>query len=129
MSLILALTLPAMHSAYKQEQDRVVLRRLASACRLARSQAATSRQRVRLFVDVRNGTYRLEGAPQGGELTGLRLGESHLVWVDGEKRRGYIAFYGDGSSSGGLLHLTDRFGRRHVLQVEIITGKVTLRAG
>jgi len=129
MALMLALTLPALQSAYKREQDWAVLRRLAGVCRLARSEAATQRQRVRLFVDVRNGSYRLEGAGPDGILAGMRLGETHLVWMDAEKRRGYIAFYGDGSSSGGLLNMTDRSGRRHALKVEIITGKVTLQGG
>jgi len=129
MALVLALTLPALQHAYKQEQDRAVLRRLAAVCRLARSQAATKHQRVRLVVDLRSASYRLEGSSLGGELTGLRLGEAHLVWLDNENRRGYIAFYGDGSSSGGRLNLVDRDGRRHLLQVEIITGKVTLKSG
>jgi len=129
MALILGLTLPALTRSYQQEQDRAALRQLAGACRLARSQAATQRQRVRLFLDLRTGSYRLERSSRGGELTGMRLGEAHLVWLDNEKRRGYIAFYGDGSSSGGLLTLQDRRGRRHVLEVEIITGKVSFRSG
>jgi len=129
MALVLALTLPTLQSAFRGEHDRVVLRRLASTCRLARSQAVTQRQRVRLFVDLGQGSYRLEGSSQEGILAGMRLGEAHLVWLDGEKRRGYIAFYGDGSSSGGLLNLLDHKGRRHILQVEIITGKVTFKTG
>jgi type II secretory pathway pseudopilin PulG len=129
LALILGLTLPALLRSQKQEQDRAVLRQLAGVCRLARSLAASQRQRVRLFLDLRTGSYRLEGTSQGGELAGIRLAEAHLVWLDPEKRRGYIAFYGDGSSSGGLLTLLDRRGRRHVLEVEVITGKVSLKAG
>jgi type II secretory pathway pseudopilin PulG len=129
MALILGLALPALQRSYQQEQDQAVLRQLAGACRLARSLAATQRRRVRLFLDLRTRSYRVEGVAQEGELTGMNLSEAHLVWLDPEKRRGYIAFYGDGSSTGGLLTLQDRRGRRHVLEVEIITGKVSFKAG
>ena len=56
------------------------------------------------------------------------MGEAHLVWQDREGRQGYIAFYGDGSSSGGYLVVTDKGGVSQVIDVEIITGKVSLKA-
>ena len=35
----------------------------------------------------------------------MKLTDARLVWQDQEKQHGYVAFYGDGSSSGGKLRL------------------------
>ena len=129
LALITGLVMPGLQRAWKRERDRASLRQLAIALRTARSEAATRRQRVRLFLDLQTGQYRLEGSPQVGELSGMRLSEASLVWQDPFKRNGYIAFYGDGCSSGGKLTLIDTAGQRHLLEVEIITGKVSLKAG
>jgi len=129
MALIMALVLPGLQRSYYRERDRANLRRLVVALRAARSEAATNRQRVRLFLDLKTGEYRLEGSPERGVLTGMRLADARLVWQDQVKQHGYIAFYGDGSSSGGRLRLVDPAGQRHVVEVEVITGRVTLRSG
>ncbi len=129
MALLMGLVLPAMHRTYKREQNRSALRQLAVTLRSARSLAATHHQRVRVFLDAKTLRYRLEGSTLGGVLTGMDLVESRLVWQDMEKRHGYVAFYGDGSSSGGYLGLVEPGGRRQVVRVETITGKVILRAG
>jgi Tfp pilus assembly protein FimT len=129
MVLIMTLVLPGLHRSYQRERDRANLRRLVVALRAARSEAATNRQRVRLFLDLRTGQYRLEGSPQRGQLTGMQLSDARLVWQDQLKQHGYIAFYGDGSSSGGRLRLVDPAGQRHVVEVEVITGRVSLKSG
>jgi general secretion pathway protein H len=129
MTLLLGLVAPGFYRTWKREHDRASLRQIMATLRTARSLAATQRQRVRVFVDLNTGRYRLEGSPKPGVLSGVRLTGAHLVWQDQEKRQGYIAFYGDGSSSGGRLALVGAGGRRQVLQVEIITGKVSLQAG
>jgi hypothetical protein len=81
---------------------------------------------VRLFLNLKTGTYRLEGSEQGGTLTGMSLEGASLVWQNPEKSQGYIAFYGDGSSSGGKLALEEPSGRRYLLEVKPVTGKVSL---
>lgn len=129
LALLLGLVLPGVHRTVKRERDRASLRQLATVLRLARSQAATSRQRVRVFVNRETTGYWLEGSGRRGVLTGMHLGKTALVWQDQERRQGYIAFYGDGSSSGGSLALEDDAGRRYTLEVEIITGKVSIRTG
>jgi general secretion pathway protein H len=129
MALILALVLPGLRQSYGRERDRANLRRLVVALRAARSEAATNRQRVRVFLDVQNGQFRLEGSPERGQLTGMKLSESRLVWQDHEKQHGYVAFYGDGSSSGAKLRLEDPAGRRHLVEVDVITGRVSLKSG
>jgi len=129
LALLMGLVLPGLQRTVKKERDRATLRQLTLVLRLARSQAATTRQRVRVFVNRETGRYWLEGSDRRGVLTGMRLGETRLVWQDPGHRQGYIAFYGDGSSSGGKLALEDTTGRHYNLEVEIITGKVSLKTG
>jgi type II secretion system protein H len=129
IGLMLTLVLPGLQRSYQRERGRANLRGLVVALRTARSEAATRHQRVRLFLDLRTGQFRLEGSGNRGQLTGVRISDSRLVWQDQSKEHGYIAFYGDGSSSGGRLKLTDPGGQRHVVEVEVITGRVTLKSG
>jgi general secretion pathway protein H len=128
MSLLLGLVMPGMYRSWMREKERASLRQLAVSLKAARSAAATQHRRVRVFVDVKSGRYRVEGLVGAGELApGVVIKDAHLVWQDMEKRQGYIAFYGDGTSSGGKLALTGRTGPQ-LLEVEIITGKVSLKA-
>ena len=129
MALILALVLPGLRQSYVRERDRANLRGLVVALRAARSEAATNRRRVRVFLDLQTGQYRLEGSPQRGQLTGMKISDTRLVWQDQVKQHGYVAFYGDGSSSGGRLRLVDPAGVPYRVEVEVITGRVTLKSG
>lgn len=128
LALLTGLVLPGLQRSWQRGQARASLRQLAATLRLARSEAATRHRRLRVFLDLDSNRYRLEESDRQGELTGLRLTQASLVWQDPFKRQGYIAFYGDGSSSGGNLALVDSTGRRHLVEVEIITGKVSLKA-
>ena len=127
LALLLGWVLPGLLRTVKKERDRSNLRQFTTVLRLARSQAATNHQRVRVFLDKENGRYWLEGSNRQGVLAGMRLGDVRLVWKGTDRRQGYIAFYADGTSSGGKLTLTDPTGRVYNLEVEIITGKVTLK--
>jgi general secretion pathway protein H len=128
LALVMGLVVPGMYGAWHREKERASLRQLLTTLRTARSLAATRHQRVRVFLDLEGGRYRLEGTSRTGELSRrFRLGDAHLVWQDRGARQGYIAFYGDGSSSGGYLVLTDPGGNSQVLDVEILTGKVSLK--
>jgi len=130
LALIMGLVVPGMYGTWKREREKASLRQLTTALRTARSIAVTRHQRVRIFLDLAAGRYRVEGSSRVGELSrAYRLGEAHLVWQDKEARKGYIAFYGDGSSSGGYLALVDGRGQRHFLDVEIITGRIVLKTG
>ncbi len=129
-ALMLGLVLPGMSRAWQRERARAGVRELMISLRAARGVAATRHQRVRVFLDLRSGAYSLEGTSRGGQLPqGMRLAEARLVWQDDAARQGYIAFYADGSSSGGYLALLDPAGRRYQLDVEVITGKVSLQGG
>lgn len=128
LALVMGLVAPGMYGAWHRERERASMRELMTTLRTARSLAATRHQRVRVFLDLSTGRYRLEGTPRVVELSRrFRLGDAHLVWQDREARQGYIAFYGDGSSSGGHLTVTDGGGNRQVIDVEIITGKVSIK--
>jgi general secretion pathway protein H len=127
LTLMMGLVLPGLQRTLKREHERANLRQLVTTLRLARSVATTTHRRVRVFLDIKARQYRLEGSDQRGEFPGLTPAEARLVWQSSERLQGYIAFYGDGSSSGGTLTLEEPGGLRHVLDVEVITGKVTLR--
>src|SRR5271157_3118721 len=70
------LVLPGLIRTVKKEQDRSNLRQFTMVLRLARSQAATSHQRVRVFLNKENGRYWLEGSNRQGGLAGMRLGDT-----------------------------------------------------
>ncbi len=128
IALMLGLVVPNLYGSWRREQDRAAVRQMMAAMRTARSLAATRHRRVRVFFDLVKGRYQLEGSPQSVDVSrNFRLGEAHLAWQDREARRGYVAFYGDGSSSGGYLALVDRGGKIQVLDVEILTGRVSLK--
>jgi general secretion pathway protein H len=128
LALMMGLVVPNMYSAWQRERDRAGMRQLMSTLRSARSIAATRHQRMRVFLDLDAGRYQLEGSSRKVDLSRrFRLGEAHLVWQDRQARRGYIAFYGDGSSSGGYLALVGQGGKIQVIDVEILTGKVSLK--
>jgi general secretion pathway protein H len=126
MTLLMGLVLPSLLRNWEREKSRATLRELASVLRTARSEAVVRSQRIRLFLNLKTGRYWLEGSERVRGLTGLTLVDARLVWQNPEKRQGYIAFYGDGSSSGGKLVLVETTGRRHLLEVKPITGKVSL---
>jgi len=131
LTLIMGLVLPTFRGGVEREQMRASLRHFMGTLRTARSQAATQRRQVRVFLDLRAGGYRLEGSARDlGRLKGMRVTDAHLVWQDRNpaSRQGYIAFYGDGSSSGGFLTLLDPAGRQFNIRVEIITGQVVLES-
>ena len=130
LTLMLGLAVPTLRRGWEGLRIASGLRQMAGALRTARSLAVAQHQRVRVLVDLEQGTYRLEdGSRSGYWPRPLRLLDAHLVWENPGARRGYIAFYGDGSSSGGYLALGDPSGRRHFLSVEVITGKVKLTTG
>lgn len=128
MALLLGLVLPGLIGSWEREKNRSTLREFTTTLRTARSDAVTRGSRVRLFLNLKTGRYRLEGSTQEGALKGVSLTDALLVWQNPEKSRGYIAFYGDGSTSGGKLALVEPTGRRYLLEVEPITGKVSLRS-
>ncbi len=131
ITLLLGLVAPTFYRSWEKERLMSALRDLSAVMRLARSVAVTERARVRVFVDLEYGRYWLEGTGRQGKLpVGTRFTHATaLVWQDRSRRVGYVAFFGDGASSGGRLDVEGTQGRKYVLNVDIITGKVALGAG
>jgi general secretion pathway protein H len=128
MALLLGLVLPNLLHSWEGERNRATLRQLATTLRTARSEAITRGRKVRVFLNLKTGRYRMEGSGQEGALMGVSLTDAALVWQTPDKSQGYIAFFGDGSSSGGQLALVEPTGRRYLLVVAPITGKVSLES-
>jgi general secretion pathway protein H len=128
LGLLLGLVLPGLLRSWERESSRATLREFTTTLRTARSEAVNRGLQVRLFLNLKTGHYRLGGTTREGALKGVSLTDARLVWQNPEKSQGYIAFYGDGSSSGGTLALVEPTGRRYLLEVEPITGKVTLKS-
>lgn len=125
LALLIGLVAPNLQRGLERERLRASLRSFSAALRLARSMAVTDRQRLRVLVDLEGGRWWLEGSGRTGAFPkGTRLLTASLVWQDRTQRRGYLVFYGDGSSSGGHLELMDREGRRYLLKVDVITSRV-----
>ncbi len=130
MALLLGLVAPTFYRSWERERVRGSLRDLSAVLRLARSIAVTERVQTRVYVDLEQGRYWLEGKGRAGRLpAGTRIAQASLVWPKQGRRLGYIAFYGDGASSGARLDLEGPGGRMYAVYVDIITGKVTLGAG
>jgi general secretion pathway protein H len=98
---------------------------LASALRLARSQAIADNRPVAFALDLAGHRYRIGGDPPRVLPVKLELG---LLTVDGERRNavlGDIRFNPDGSSTGGRIVLADG-SRRVAVGVDWLTGRVTV---
>lgn len=98
---------------------------LASALRLARSQAIADDRPVTLDLDLAARRYRVGDGPAQTLPDGMSI---ELLTVAGENRgrtKGDIRFNPDGSSTGGRISLSE--GQRHVaVGVDWLTGRVTV---
>jgi general secretion pathway protein H len=125
IGLILGVVAPYLPAVLPGVELRTTTRELAGALRHARSQALLQGESA-LVVDLEQRRYALDGGsrmhhvPERVALT--------LVTAESEQRgdaAGAIRFFGDGSSTGGRVTLSD--GRRsfHV-DVDWITGRVSV---
>lgn len=130
LALLIGLVSPQLYGGLERERFRAAMRSFAAALRLARSAAVTDCQPVRVLVDLEQGRWWLEGGNRGGGWPpGTRLTDATLVWPDDGRRRGYLVFYPDGSSSGGRLVLMDRRGRTFAVNIDVVTSRVEMAAG
>ena len=94
MTLLMGLVLPSLVRSWEREKNRAALRELTGTLRAARSEAITRGYRVRLFLNLKSGRYRLEGSAREGTLTGVSLADARLVWQNPEKSRDISLFSG-----------------------------------
>ena len=91
MALMMGLVVPSMYGAWHRAKERANLRKLMTTMRSARSLAASRHRRVRVFLNLESGRYRLEGTSNTGQLSrSFRLHDAHLVWQDRGARQGSV---------------------------------------
>ncbi len=126
LALMLGLVAPNLYRSWQKEEAKESVRRLLLDLRKARSLAIAQNRTVKIFFDLDKNTYEWEkGGPQRcGPL--IQGQDSALVWQGNAQRQGYLAFYSDGSSTGGHLSLKGPADSLWVLAVDKITGQVQL---
>lgn len=126
LTLMLGFVAPNLYRSWQKEEAKASVRRLLLDLRQARSLAIAHNRTVKIFFDLEQNTYEWEKG--GRQRCGLLLQgqDSALVWQGNAQRQGYLAFYSDGSSSGGHLSLKGPADSLWVLAVDKITGQVQL---
>lgn len=105
-------------------------RAVAAGLRDARGTAIARQEPTALVLDLEKRTFAVEGQsraralPQKLELR-LYTAQSEIV----DDRRGAIRFYPDGSSTGGRLTLGGAGDSKLLVDVDWLTGRVTIRDG
>ncbi|MFO7553083.1 MAG: GspH/FimT family pseudopilin [Haliea sp.] len=102
------------------------IHRIATHARLARNIAISSNTPVRLIIDVGGRHYRLSVEPEGHSLPEEFTISLYAPRVEQlNDQVGAILFYGDGSSSGGRVTISDGARQRSV-DVQWLTGRVSI---
>ncbi len=127
----MALVMPQFGAALPGMELKGAARDVASGLRYARGRAIAEQRETAVVIDLEQRRYHLEGVDDDrlhdlGKNTSLELvtGRSE---VRGE-HQGSIAFFPDGSSTGGRLTL-ESGGRSYVVDVRWLTGRVSIRDG
>lgn len=105
-------------------------RAVAAGLRDARGTAIARQEATALVLDLDQRTFQVEGQPRARTLPDrlqLRLYTAQSEIVD--DRRGAIRFYPDGSSTGGRLTLGGSGDSKLLVDVDWLTGRVTIRDG
>lgn len=153
LALATALVAPAFSRSFGQTQLKAATRELASLCRFARTQAIISQEVLEVVLDRQANSYWLRGSDRiAGRLNGIDrvLSErgpaqsvqtrqarvrplpagiilKSVVIETGplrEDERGAIAFFPQGSSTGGEVWLSDDKGRGYRIVVDSSIGLV-----
>lgn len=144
--LATALVAPAFSRSFGQAQLKAATRDLAALCRFARTQAITSQNVLEVVLDRQTNSYwltassqvvwrsdsidqvvpvpsrqaRVRSLPSGVALKSVVLETGPLQ----EDERGAIAFFPQGSSTGGEVWLSDEKGRGYRVVVDPSIGLV-----
>jgi general secretion pathway protein H len=126
LSLLLTTVPPLLSRALPGAELRGAAQQVTAGLRQARGRAIATGRDTALVLDLEARWFQVEGVQRRRPLpegVGLRLttAESEVA----ARRRGRVRFYPDGSSSGGRIILA-RAGRRWVVDVDWLTGRVTL---
>lgn len=111
-------------------QLKSAARTVAAGLRDARGTAIVRQEPTALFVDLENHRIEVEGRGRPRSLPeklGLKLYTAQSEIVD--EQRGAIRFYPDGSSTGGRVTLQGAGASQLLVDVDWLTGRVTIRDG
>lgn len=111
-------------------QLKSAARAVAAGLRDARGTAIARQEPTALFVDLANRRIEVEGQGKPRALPerlGLKLYTAQSEIVD--EQRGAIRFYPDGSSTGGRVTLLGAGESQFLVDVDWLTGRVTIRGG
>ena len=123
-----ALVLRLSGSGVSGAQLKSAARAVAAGLRDARGTAILRQQPTALLVDLENRRFEVEGRstsralPERLDLK-LYTAQSEIV----NEKRGAIRFYPDGSSTGGRVTLGGGGGAQLFVDVDWLTGRVTIR--
>jgi general secretion pathway protein H len=128
LAVIIALLPPLLDRARDGAALAEAARSLAASLRETRQQAIATGRAERFAIDLATGTFRggegkVQRLPGGISLSLVTTADERL-----NDRSGAILFFPDGSSTGGGLSLV-RDTRRHDIQVDWLTGRITLATG
>lgn len=127
IAMMLAVVPPMLGNSIDHSRIKSATRQLAAGLKLARVEAINSREETTLVLDTDSGTYQLGDIHKKLTLPGdsrLMLTTARSEQLD--EHTGAIRFFTDGSSTGGRIKLSleDRY--EYVVDVNWLTGKVTI---
>jgi general secretion pathway protein H len=126
MALLAAVVVPLFQRGTSNTELKSAARQVASALKMARSDAVATRQETRVVLDLEHRTFqkdrdpRVHALPPTMEMK-LFTAQSDLV----SDRVGAIRFFPDGGSNGGRVTLA--FGeRKYDIDIDWLTGRVAI---
>jgi general secretion pathway protein H len=131
MSLLMTLVPPLFSNALPSLRLKTVVNDLSQDLVYIRDIAVLKGTKTLVVIDPEAGTYSSEDKDRGDEQVipnDIKVTTSHIGLRDVEDKNPVIAFFADGSSSGGIVTLT-RGERSYSIIVDWITGSVTQEEG
>jgi general secretion pathway protein H len=115
----------SFYKTWQREQLKMNYRQVAGILRQARSDAVAQNRKVLVRFDLLEQRYWVENfSKEPQSLPPVIAETATLVWQDQSRRRGFITFYGDGSSSGGRLTFSGPNQLSFALEIDRITGQI-----
>ena len=127
IGITLAVVPPLLGPRLDHSRMQSAARELAAGLQTARLQAVNSRKEVTLVLDTDKKSYQLDSRLRALHLpaaAGLLLITAEAEQLD--EHSGAIRFYPDGSSSGGRIRLSLPDRLSYDVDVNWLTGKVTI---
>ena len=131
MSLLMTLVPPLFSNVLPSLRLKTVVNDFSQDLSYIRDVAILKGKRTLVVVDPETGFYTSEEKDHGKQQllpSDIKITTSHIGLRDAEDKNPVIAFFADGSSSGGIITLS-RGDRAYSIVVDWITGSVTQQEG